>query len=43
MANIEIDEQKIYELLQGDRGVSVLLEPTREPDHTSRDNRAFEG
>lgn len=24
---IEIDEQKIHELLQGDRGMAVLLEP----------------
>jgi hypothetical protein len=35
---IEIDEQKIQQLLQGDRGMAVLLEPTKEPDHTSRDD-----
>ncbi len=40
---IEIDEQKIHELLQGDRGMAVLLEPTKEPDHTSRDDRTSEG
>ncbi len=40
---IEIDEQKIQQLLRGDRGMAVLLEPTREPDHTSRDDRTSEG
>ncbi|MCS3612996.1 hypothetical protein GGP63_002836 [Salinibacter ruber] len=40
---IEIDDEKIHQLLQGDRGIAVLLEPTKEPDHTSRDDRTSEG
>jgi hypothetical protein len=40
---IEIDGEKIHELLQGDRGMAVLLEPTKEPDSAGRDDRAPEG
>jgi len=45
MATIEIkiDEQKIRELLQDDWGMAVLLDPSKEPDHTSRDDRTSEG
>jgi hypothetical protein len=42
MATIEIDDEKIHQLLRGDRGMEVLLEPTREPDTASGDDRTFE-
>ncbi|MCS3666347.1 hypothetical protein GGP77_000552 [Salinibacter ruber] len=35
---ITIDDEKIQELLHGDRGMAVLLEPTRESDPASRDD-----
>ena len=35
---IEIDDEKIHQLLRGDQGMAVLLEPTREPDSTGRDD-----
>jgi len=35
---IEINDEKIHQLLRGDRGMAVLLEPTKEPDLAGRDD-----
>jgi hypothetical protein len=40
MATIEltIDDEKVQQLLQSDRGMEVLLKPTREPDPAGGDD-----
>jgi hypothetical protein len=40
---MEIPDEKIQEMYEGDRGFAVLLEPTREPDFASRDDRSPRG